>query len=124
MLSKQKIRNWLLENAVDDEGNLDLSGLDFSDFDGNVFINYMKVKRSLFQNRQEVGGDLLQNEQIVADDLHQDYQTVGEKFYNHKLNDGEYWEECNNYVVRRRKMLKEITLKDLEKMGYKLKEGM
>lgn len=123
MLSKQKIRNWLLENATNDEGNLDLSDLDFSNFDGNVFINYMKVKRSLFQNRQEVGGDLLQNEQIVDEDLHQDYQTVGENFYNHKLDKGEYWDESKDFVVRRKK-LKEITLEELEKMGYKLKEGM
>lgn len=123
MLSKQKIRNWLLENATNDEGNLDLSCLDFSDFDGNVFINNMKVKRSLFQSRQEVGGDLLQNEQIVAENLDQSCQTVDKNFYNHKLNDGEFWEERENYVIRRNK-LKEITLEELEKMGYKLKEGM
>ena len=123
MKTKQEIRDWLLENAVDDEGNLDLSGLNFSDFDGNVFINHMKVKRSLFQNRQEVGGDLLQNEQIVDEDLHQDYQTVGENFYNHKLDKGEYWDESKDFVIRRKK-LKEITLEELEKMGYKIKEGM
>lgn len=120
MKSIGEIKEWLLENAVNDEGDLYLVGLDLSDFDGNVFINYMKVKRSLFQNRQEVGGDLLQNEQIVADDLHQDYQTVGEKFYNHKLNDGEYWEECNNYVVRRSP--KKITKQQLAEMGYELEE--
>lgn len=119
MKTKQEIRDWLLENAVDDEGNLDLSGLDFSDFDGNVFINYMKVKRSLFQNRQEVGGDLLQNEQIVDEDLHQDYQTVGENFYNHKLKNNEYWEEKGDFVIRR-KNTKKITKQQLAEMGYEL----
>lgn len=45
MKTKQEIRDWLLENAVGFSGNLDLSDLDLSDFDGNVYINYMKVKR-------------------------------------------------------------------------------
>ena len=111
MKTIEEIKNWLLKNAVNDEGNLDLSNLDFSNFDGNVFINYMRVKRSLFQNRQEVGGDLLQNEQIVAEDLHQDYQTVGENFYNHKLDKGEYWDESKDFVIRRKK-LKEIGYDD------------
>ena len=115
-----EIKKWLLDNAVDDEGNLDLSGLDLSKFDGNVFINNMKVKKSLFQNRQEVDGDLLQNEQIVAENLDQSNQTVGKNFYKHKLNDDEYWEEKETYVIRRCE-LKEITLEELEKMGFKLK---
>lgn len=50
MLSKQEIKKWLLENCVNEMGNLDLSGLDFSDFDGNVDISYMKVKLSLSQD--------------------------------------------------------------------------
>lgn len=44
--AKQEIRDWLLENATDDEGNLDLSDLDFSNFNGNVLIDNMKVKKA------------------------------------------------------------------------------
>lgn len=44
MLSKEEIKKWLLENCVNEYGKLDLSGLDFSDFDGDVYIFGMKVK--------------------------------------------------------------------------------
>lgn len=110
MKTIKEIRDWLLENAVDEEGDLYLIGLDFSDFDGDVYINDMKVKRSLYQYYQDVG-----------ESLYQDNQKVGKDFYNHKLNKDEYWEEEEFYVIRRNG-LKEITLKELEKMGYKLKE--
>ena len=132
MKTIEEIRDWLLENAVDNEGDLILSELDLSNFDGNVYIYGMKVKKSLHQNFQKVGEDLWQNGQIVRKDLHQDcqdvgeslwqdHQKVGEEFYNHKLNKNEYWEEKEFYVVRRNK-LKEITLEELEKIGFKLKE--
>ena len=110
MKTIKEIRDWLLENAVDNEGDLYLVGLDFSNFEGNVYINDMKVKKSLWQNYQKVG-----------EDLYQTNQKVGEDFYNHKLNEDEYWEEKRDCVVRIKK-LKEITLEELEKMGFKLKE--
>lgn len=118
--AKQEIRDWLLENATDDEGNLDLSDLDFSNFNGNVLIDNMKVKKSLSQRCQEVGEDLQQDHQKVGESLRQHNQKVGKYFYNHKLNNDEYWEDCGPYVIRTRK--KEITLEELEKMGFKLKE--
>lgn len=94
MLSKDEIKQWLLENCVNEMGNLDLSGLDFSDFDGNVFIDGMKVKNTLIQSDQEVGGCLqqsnqkvegwfVQNFQEVGDDLCQDHQKVGGRLYQH-----------------------------------------
>ena len=110
MKTIKEIRDWLLENAVDNEGDLYLVGLDFSNFEGNVYINDMKVKKSLWQNYQKVG-----------EDLYQTNQKVGGDFYNHKLNEDEYWEEKRDCVVRIKK-LKEITLEELEKMGFKLKE--
>ena len=36
MKTSTEIRNWLLENAVDFDGDLMLHGLDFSDFKGDV----------------------------------------------------------------------------------------
>lgn len=74
MLSKQEIKKWLLENCVNEMGNLDLSGLDFSDFDGNVDISYMKVKLSLSQDCQEVGENLFQDSQTVGGNLWQNHQ--------------------------------------------------
>lgn len=96
MLTRQEIKDWLLKNAVNDEGDLDLSDLDFSDFDGDVLIHSMKVKKSLYQDYQTVWGSLYQHS-----------QKVGEDFYNHKLKDGEYWEEKRclvNWVIRKYKV--------------------
>lgn len=132
MKSIEEIRDWLLANAVNNEGDLDLSDLDFSNFDGDVYINKMKVKKNLFQDCQKVGEDLFQKGQEVGKSLYQYYQKIGGSlhqygqkvggdFYNHKLNEDEYWEEKRDCVVRIKK-LKEITLWELEKMGYKLKE--
>lgn len=122
MKTIQEIRDWLLENAVNKDGDLDLSCLDFSDFDGNVYIDYMKVKKNLHQCCQNVGGDLLQHDQKVGENLYQTNQEVVKDFYNHKLKNNEYWEEKGDFVIRRKNMLKEITLEELEKMGFKLKE--
>lgn len=66
MLTKQEIKDWLLKNAVNDEGDLDSADLDFSDFDGDVLIYNMKVKKSLQQSFQNVG-----------ENLYQDFQRVG-----------------------------------------------
>ena len=110
MKTIQEIRDWLLENAVDEEGDLYLIGLDLSNFDGDVYISNMKVKKSLHQDNQEVG-----------ENLYQENQNVGKDFFNHKLDKDEYWKEEATYVVRR-KEVKEITLEELEKMGFKLKE--
>lgn len=77
MLSKEEIKQWLLENCVNERGNIDLSGLDFSDFDGNVDISCMKVKLSLSQNCQEVGENLYQDHQTVGKSLFQGWQEAG-----------------------------------------------
>lgn len=92
MKTKEEIKKWLLKNCIDERGNLDLSGLDFSDFDGMVLMDSMKVKTNLIQsyqevggclhqNSQKVGGWLVQNYQEVGDDLYQDYQKVGGELY-------------------------------------------
>lgn len=105
-----EIRDWLLKNAVDSEGDLNLIGLDFSNFDGDVYIKYMQVKKSLDQSFQRVGNDLFQSN-----------QTVGKKFYNHKLEDDEYWKPKEGYTIRQKKLQK-ITRKQLAEMGYELDE--
>ena len=81
MTSKEKLtikdlEKILLDNFVNENGDLDISGLDFRDFNGNVYINHMKVKGDLFQYSQEVGGNLIQSHQKVNDDLYQNQQNV------------------------------------------------
>ena len=83
MLSKGEIKKWLLENCVSKSGKLDLSGLDFSDFDGTVDISGMKVKKNLLQNKQKVEGCLYQSDQRVELDLEQCYQQVGRDLDQH-----------------------------------------
>ena len=72
MKNKEEIKEWLLRNAVDEDGDLNLSGLDFSDFAGDVYISEMKVKGDLYQRDQEVKGDLIQKYQKVEGSLYQD----------------------------------------------------
>ena len=72
MLSKEETKKWLLNNCINENGDLDLSGLDLSDFKGNVDISSWKVGGNLFQDYQEVGGDLYQGDQEVGRNLYQD----------------------------------------------------
>lgn len=77
MLTKKEIKNWLLENCVNEIGVLDLRGLDFSDFDGVVDISHMNVKIRLFQGCQKVGGDIFQYGNCAGGDIFQEEQTAG-----------------------------------------------
>ena len=135
-----EVRDWLLENRVDGWGVLDLSGLDFSDFDGNVLIDSMKVKKSLIQSYQNVGGNLRQsNSKVLNGNLYQGTHKVGGDLYqrNHKVEGdlfqgeskifGNYWSWGNEVAGRieeegSKKLLKKITLKELEELGYELEE--
>ena len=94
MKTKEEIKNWLLENAVNEYGDLVLSGLDFGDFDGDVHISSMKVKGDLIQCHQEVKGNL----------------------HNHN---NKYYGEL--YEKKSKKILKEVTTEELAKLGYTLK---
>lgn len=81
MKSKEELKKYLLENFIDEDGDLDLSNLDFSDFDGNVYICDMKVKKDLIQNYQIVNGDLIQSDQKVGGNLYQGFQQFGGNLY-------------------------------------------
>ena len=74
--NKEEIKEWLLNNCLTKKGDLDLSGLDFSDFNGYVDISEMKVKGDLYQSYQKVEGDLFQGNQEVKSDLIQNNQKV------------------------------------------------
>ena len=135
----EEVRNYLLANRVDEYGDLMLSGLDFSDFDGNVFIESMKVKGSLLQSYHIVQGNLFQHEHEVKGNLSQSYHEVGGNLYqysqevkgnlyqyNHEVQgnlshgNSKYGGELIEYPYS--ELLKEITLEELEELGYKLKK--
>lgn len=46
MLSIEEVKKWLIENRTDESGNLDLSGLDLSDFGGDIYISGLKVNEA------------------------------------------------------------------------------
>ncbi len=75
-LTIKDLEKIMLENFVNEYGNLDISGLDFSEFNGNINISRMKVKGDLFQYNQKVGGHLFQCNQKVSRNLIQDSQKV------------------------------------------------
>lgn len=92
MLSNEKTVKWLLKHRVDEYGNINLNGLDFTSANCSVWFCEIKVTKSLYQDMQEVGedltqggqkveGNLLQCEQYVKGDLNQDHQTVGKNLY-------------------------------------------
>lgn len=132
MKSKEEIKKWILKNCVNKLGNIDLTGLDFSDFDGSVFISNMIVKGSLCQRYQKVGGKLSQELQEVDGDLFQHGQIVGGSLYqmchdvagellSHKLEDNdEEWDNSDSDLyVRRKVVLKPITKKRISRKKEK-----
>ena len=89
-ISNEELVKFLIENRTDDDGDLDLMDLDFSNFEGNIYISGMKVNGDLNQDNQCVKGNLYQDNQQVEGNLFQYCQKVKGKFLNHKL---EYNEE-------------------------------
>lgn len=111
----EEVRNWLLENRVDECGNLDLEGLDFSDFDGDVYISGMKVKGNLCQNSNEVQGDLYQSFNEVQGDLNQHNHEVHSNYCSKNIK-----VKGNIDFEEPKRLLEKITLDKLKEMGYEL----
>ncbi|MEG0282581.1 MAG: hypothetical protein RR662_05335 [Clostridia bacterium] len=132
MKSKKEIKQWILKNCVSKDGNIWLDGLDFSDFEGDVNISNMKVKKNLVQENQKVGGYLYQSLQNVGGCLYQSFQNVGKnleqfrqtvdgKFITQKLKDNEKYElnkDGYNTIVKIQKKLTKAELIDILKNEY------
>ena len=100
------LRDYLLENYVDRDGDLYIRGLDFSDFAGDIYMDGMRVKGDLNQGWHEVEGNLYQSWHEVNGDYHStDINVTGEITFEEP-----------------KKALKKITSEELEKLGYKFKE--
>lgn len=130
-----ELRDLLLKNCLDENGDLVISDIDLSKFKGKVILSgwtvggsvdlsYWDVKGNLYQYCQEVNGDLYQSCQIVNGNIFQDSQKVGKDLISQKLKEDEEWVDFqgSDCAVIRAKKLKEISLDELAKMGYKLKE--
>ena len=127
MNTTEELRNYLLENYVDVFGDLVLNGLDFSDFNGDVFIHNMKVKGDLFQSNHEVQGDLFQYSHEVKGDLFQsDHDVQGSLEQSYHEVKGNLYNQNNKYGGKlfeepSTKILKEVTAEERAELGYKLK---
>ena len=75
-MNKKELVEFLIKNFTDEKGNLDLINLDFSNFEGNIYLSEMRVKEHLYQNYQEVQGNLYQDCQEVQGDLFQDRKEI------------------------------------------------
>ena len=75
-MNKKELVIFLINNFTAENGNLDLSNLDFSEFGGTVRLSNMKVQGNLCQDCQKVKGNLFQDHQRVEGDLFQDFQKV------------------------------------------------
>lgn len=80
-MTKQELVELMIENFTDEYGALDLSGLDFTEFNCSVDISHMKVSGTLVQNNQKVQGDLFQNNQEVQGSLYQSNQEVRKNLF-------------------------------------------
>lgn len=125
MKNINKVKKYLIKHRTDKYGDLNLSGLDFSDFNGDVRFNDIKVKNNLFQRSQIVGGHLFQGFQIVGgtlkqnwqnvgDDLHQNYQKVGGNLY--QTNNKTMEEKVIYDEIKQLKEKLDLIIKDLEEL--------
>ena len=127
--NNNKIKGDLCQKYQEVEGNLHQGSqvVGGSLYQGYQTVNkhlrqhHQKVNGDLSQFCQEVGGDLYQNEHLVEGDLFQNDQNVEGDLFSHKLKENEYWEVKSDTVVRK-KVLKKITLEELESMEYELEE--
>ena len=105
-MTKEELVKLMIDNFSNENGYLDLSGLDFSEYDCDINIGHMKapknlfqdcqaVKSSLFQDDQNVVGDLNQSGNIVRGNLYQDLQEVQGDLCQDK-EDVEYINKTNN----------------------------
>ena len=118
-----EVRDYLVKHRTDRSGDLDLSNLDFRDFDGNIFINSMRVKNDLNQSNQVVKGDLLQMRQKVDKGLYQDFQKVGGSlFQDEQIVDKDLYQGFQKVGGRlfqnEKSKLLIKTIKELTKLDY------
>ena len=121
-----EIRDWLLENAVNKSGDLMLDKLDFSEFDGDIHIGYMRVKGNLHQHGHAIEGNLDQSFHEVQGSLFQNGHKVQDNLYqSNSTAQGSLLNEDNRYGGKlyeneSKKLLTKVTVEELAKMGYEL----
>lgn len=97
MKTKNEIKNWILENCINSNGNIDISNLDFSDFEGSIDRGWWKVQGNLSQSWNKVQGDLYQYNNVVQGNLLQDENRVqGDLHQSRNIINGDLIQYGNN----------------------------
>ncbi len=78
-MTKKELVKFLIDNFTTGYGDLDLKDLDFSKFEGDIFIGGMIVPKNLCQCGSDIGGNWCQSNLYVHGDLNRTYQIVGGK---------------------------------------------
>lgn len=90
-MTKEKLVEIIKDNFTNDEGIVDISGMDFGEC--SVDISSLKTEKTLWQHSQDVNEHLYQNAQKVGQDLFQDSQEVGSDLVqNYQTVGGNLWE--------------------------------
>lgn len=86
-LSKKEILvQFLLNNYMDEKGNINISDLDFGEFEGAVIITGIKSKGDVFQYWHKNGGDVIQwGHENLGDIAQSKHENAGDiEQYEHK----------------------------------------
>lgn len=81
MISNKELVEYLLKNRVDRNGNLNLEGLDFSFFDGDIDISGIVAKGNIYQSCQKSGKSIYQDHQVACVDIVQEHQRAYGNIY-------------------------------------------
>ena len=71
-----EIRDYLIKHRTDKDGNLDLSDLDFKDFNGDILLNGMEAKTVINNTSQRA--ELIFNFYQEAKEIDNTYQKADE----------------------------------------------
>jgi hypothetical protein len=86
MKTKQEIKEWLLENAVSELGNIDLSGIDFGDLE----VDFSKIKAKYINNGSQKANYIYNSSQEATNYIYNRYQKAN-YIYNSS-------QEATNYI--------------------------
>lgn len=120
MKTKQEIKEWLLENAMTDIGDIDLSDIDFGCRSiilcgikaGNIDSNDQIAERKIKNNNQKA--ENIYNDNQEADGIHNYHQIA--KIINNNSQQAQQITAKGQTILPRK-----ITLKEIEKkLGYKI----
>ncbi len=120
ILPSHQVKEWLLANCINEFGDLDLGYLDFSDFDGDVCIDNLTVKKDLYLNNAKVKGSIYQEDQKAGQDIFQGEQEFGGVLLTQNTSGLIFVENWDMGVVYKNKKEK-LTLEEIEeKLGFKV----